>query len=142
MSQLQERLTERTSGTDRKRRQAPVGPPTRMPGGTKDTVMMTVSIVMPADRVCVRSRSNMSTCGIRERLTPRDTEQTQNDSQCISSGLVVPSISNQTTPMMPDTPARRGVAADGAAANIQPLAAQGGLQERLPERAREKAGRR
>jgi hypothetical protein len=77
VSQLQERLTERTSGTDRKRRQAPVGPPTRMPGGTKDTVMMTVSIVMPADRVCVRSWLNMSTCGIRERLTPRDTEQTQ-----------------------------------------------------------------
>ena len=54
-----------------------VHPPTRMPGGTKDTVMMTVSIVMPADRVCVRSWLNMSTCGIRERLTPRDTEQSQ-----------------------------------------------------------------
>ena len=63
-SQLQERLTERTSGTDRKRRQAPVRPPTRMSGGTKDTVMVTVSIAMPDDRVCVRSISaGLGGCG-------------------------------------------------------------------------------
>ena len=63
-SQLQERLTERTSGTDRKRRQAPVRPPTRMSGGTKDTVMVTVSIAMPDDHVCVRSISaGLGGCG-------------------------------------------------------------------------------
>ena len=48
-----------------------------MSGGTKDTVMVTVSIAMPDDRVCVRSTSDRSTCGIRERLQPRDTEQSQ-----------------------------------------------------------------
>ena len=48
-----------------------------MSGGTKDTVMVTVSIAMPDDRVCVRSRSDPSACSTRGRLTPRNTEQSQ-----------------------------------------------------------------
>ena len=129
------------SWTDRKRRHAPIGPPATMSGGTTDTAMMTVSVLMPDDHARGRSTSDRSICGISERLQPRDTEQTENDNQCISlraSGLVVPPASNQTMPIMPGTPA----AAYGAAANIQPLAARGGLRDRLTERAREKAGRR